>query len=354
MLTKLRNLRFGYVPYRADARSAGDRRRFPLVASRLGLQWEVYQEGGEYDVILVTANADLTSFNRWTGKEKLIFELIDSYMDVPDWDLKSVLRGTGKWLLRRHRYLQPFFRQSLKKMAQRADLILCSTCEQRESLKEFNSNIHPILDIMDELVPLPGKSHAPEGGPYELLWEGQGLISLEFQLLQPVLKQLSEELPLRLHLVTDTRYKKLNLPWVSHDVRAALEKRIPGVEFYVSEWNPTSLRSLAQSCHAGLIPLPLDKPLYRSKPENKLRLLWGLRLPTVTSATVAYERCMSAYGGPYWACRNLDDWYRCLRVALTDTAQRDLAIEKSSRFIGENYSAEILLSKWESALSTLV
>ncbi len=61
----LRQLRFGYIPYQDKATSPGDRRRFPLVAQKLGLNLEIDSKDSTYDVIYVTNNADLTRYRRY-------------------------------------------------------------------------------------------------------------------------------------------------------------------------------------------------------------------------------------------------------------------------------------------------
>ena len=354
-MRELKSLRFGYIPYRAGANSPGDRRRFPRVAAELGLQWEEFREGGDYDVLYATSNADLTAFHRIPeGGPRLIFEMVDSYLDVEGFDSKGLVRGIGKWLLKRHAHLELNYGQTVRRAAARADMVVCSTPEQKAEYDLLNPNVHAILDMHDEIGP-PNHEAGPDSDDgLHLLWEGLGLTVNQFHVVAPVLQELSRSLPITLHLVTDLTYKAINAPIPPFSTKRLTERTLgPAVKFYMTEWNPFALRVLAGKCHLGLIPLDHERPLYRAKPENKLLIMWRLGLPVVTSATAAYTRVMAEYGGPDWSCRNLDDWQRNLYEALTDAAKREKAREAGLRYVTETMSIEVLMAKWRDALATL-
>ena len=57
----------------------------------------------------------------------------------------------------------------------------------------------------------------------------------------------------------------------------------------VTQWSET-VSVIATACDLAVIPLPLDRPLERNKPETKLISFWRMGLPVVTSATPAYVR----------------------------------------------------------------
>lgn len=351
----LQELSFGYIPYEIGAGSPGDRRRFPAFAEKLGLRWELYQSGREYDVIYVTSNADLTAFRRSSrdGKSKIVFEMVDSYLSVPDWEAKALIRGVGKWLFRRHRHLELSYRKTIAGMCKRADLVVCSTPEQRNQLRAFNKNVHDILDLHDELGEVARLGPVPGRRTIEIFWEGLALSASQFSLVSDVLRRLSREHPLRLHVVTDLRYKPVNAPIPPWDTRRMLERILPDVRFHLAEWNPATVRALAAQCDIGIIPLRLDKPLYSNKPENKLLIMWRLGLPVVTSATPAYRRTMEAYGGPNWSCNCQDDWYYHLREAISNTEARSAAGEAGQRYALKAAGTDALLERWRRALETL-
>jgi hypothetical protein len=356
VIEDLKALRFAYIPYRTGSNSPGDRRRFPRVAREYGLNWEEYREDQEYDVVYATSNADLTSFHRIPpGGPKLVFEMVDSYLDVEGFDPKGLIRGIGKWVLKHHAHLEWSYGRTVRRAAARADLVVCSTAEQKQEYDKLNSNVHAILDMHDE-IGLPNSQAAPEPSEeFHLFWEGIGLTVNQFHVVAPVLQALSREMPINLHLVTDLTYKAINAPIPPFSTKRLIEKTLgPDVKFFMSEWNPFTVRALAARCHLGLIPLDHERPLYRAKPENKLLIMWRLGLPVVTSATSAYKRVMAEYGGPDWSCHGTDDWDRNLREALGSTAQRLKARDAGLRYVTETVSVDSLMQSWVQALGSLL
>ena len=352
----LRALRFAYIPYRSGSSSPGDRRRFPRIATEYDLNWEEYREGGEYDVIYATSNADLTSFHRTLpGGPKLVFEMVDSYLDVEGFDPKGLIRGLGKWVLKHHAHLEWSYGETVRKAARRADLVVCSTPEQKHEYEKLNSNVHAILDMHDEIGPPNSKAVPDDTDGLHLFWEGIGLTVNQFHVVAPVLRQLASEMPIHVHFVTDLSYKVVNAPLPPFSTKRLIQKTLgSGIKFYLSEWNPFTVRALASRCHLGLIPLDHERPLYRAKPENKLLIMWRLGLPVVTSATAAYQRVMSEYGGPDWSCQDRKSWDRNLREALSNDALRSQAQRSGLRYITETASVDKLMGSWIQALSTLV
>lgn len=351
---KLRGLKFGYVPYAPGGGSPGDRRRFPAVAQALGLDWELYREGSRYDVVYLSSNGDLTVFRRAPrGGPRIGFDMVDSYLSVPTWEPRQLSRGVGKWLNRTHSRLEPFYRSTLAGMCRRADLVVCATPEQQAVISAFNGNVHPILDLHDELGSVT--QGQPVGGETHLFWEGIGLTAGQFSAIAPVLRELHREFPLRLHLVTDLKHRVINLPLPRRDTGALVRRCLgPGIPFHLYEWNPTAVRALAGHCHLGVIPLHLDQPLFADKPENKLLIMWRLGLPAIVSATPAYRRTMAAYGGPNWACADPEAWYTALRQALTTPDLREQAATAGRDYVETHFGLDTLLRRWVEALSTLL
>jgi hypothetical protein len=354
-LDQLRSLKFGYVPYRPDAMSPGDRRRFPKMATAFGLDWELYREGSPYDVVYISSNGDLTHFSRLprTGV-KLAFEMVDGYLAVPRFQPKALIRGLGKWVLKKHRHLELFYDNTVKRMAGRADLVVCSTPEQAAMFAPHNSNVHDILDSHEELEPTVSKGLAASKGQLNIFWEGISTSAVHFEQCAEALQTLSKEVELTVFLATDLTYRPLNAPIPVYSTKRILKKIIPGVNFKLAEWSPLSVRALASHCDLGLIPLDLSDELARNKPENKLLIMWRLGLPVITSATPAYRRVMQSYGGPAWACSTSEDWSRCLNEALTSPELCRQARASSEQYLDEFFSEAEFERKWLCALGTLL
>jgi hypothetical protein len=315
----------------------------------------MYQQSKSYDVVFVTSNADLTAFRRFPLDDtKIVFEMVDSYLAVPDWEPKALVRGMGKWLFRRHKHLEPLYRRTVAGMCQRADLVMCSMPEQRAQMAVWNNNVHDVLDFHDELVGNPCLETGPGKRTFDLFWEGVAITAFQFSAISEVLREVAKDFPLRLHLLTDLKYRPINAPIPWWDTKKTLERSLSGIEFYLAEWNPASVRAMASQCDLGLIPMLLDKPLCQSKPENKLLIMWRLGLPVIVSATPAYTRTMKAYQGPNWACSDSQDWHQCLREALESPEKRALAAKKGELYANADFGADALLQRWTAALATLV
>jgi hypothetical protein len=92
-------MRIGYVPYSAELTQPGDRRRFPFYAEKRAIGYELAERDGNYDVVVVTPRTDLGYWARYRpGDAKLVFDLVDSYLDIPRTNLKQMLRGPAKFL----------------------------------------------------------------------------------------------------------------------------------------------------------------------------------------------------------------------------------------------------------------
>ena len=185
-MDKLRSLRFGYIPYRAGAGSPGDRRRFPRVAREYGLNWEEYREGQDYDVVYTTSNADLTSFHRTPpGGPKLVFEMVDSYLDVKGFDGKGLIRGLGKYLLKRHAHLELKLRQHHPQSGptRRSGYLQHARAKarlqpaQRQRAHDFS------ICTTSWARPQSGQP-LPDDDGLHLFWEGLGLTVNQFSRLQ--------------------------------------------------------------------------------------------------------------------------------------------------------------------------
>lgn len=138
--TRLRKLRVGYVPYSPDSKGPGDRRRFCFYARRREIEYETYVPGHEYDLIVLSSLADLTYFSRLPRNDSplLVYDIVDSYLQIPSSEIRALIRGPAKYLLGQHSHLEWSYHVSIRRMATRADAIACSTPEQLgASMREF-------------------------------------------------------------------------------------------------------------------------------------------------------------------------------------------------------------------------
>ena len=109
---------------------------------------------------------------------------------------------------------------------------------------------------------------------------------------------------------------------------------------------------IATACDLAVIPLPLDRPLERSKPETKLVSFWRMGMPVVTSATPAYVRTMRAAGQDLH-CASEAQWVEVLGRLIEDPGARERAGRGGRAFAEREYSDERLMAAWDQVLDSL-
>ena len=167
-------MKIGYAPYTDGLTQPGDRRRFPFYARLRGLDFELAEPEGDYDVVVVTPRNDIQAWSRYrVGRAKLVFDLVDSYLDIPRTEPKAVLRGPAKFVAGEAPH--PFFsyRRALERILERADAATCASPEQAAGIERFCSNVHPILDFQSGFATRV-KTDYRLGAPVRLVWEGLG------------------------------------------------------------------------------------------------------------------------------------------------------------------------------------
>jgi hypothetical protein len=346
-------LRLGYAPCSASCAAPGDRRRFAGWAGRRGVAFELARPDAEYDVVVLSALADISHWSRLprTSTTRVVYDLVDSYLTVPAWTPADVARGLGKTLLRQHRRATPSYHRAVAQMCSRADVVICSTEEQRATILQYCPDVRVVLDMHEqEFLPRP-RTQPPAPGELRLFWEGQPQNLDGFApALEGALRDLQRELRVSVHVATDSTYGRwFNRVGTAHTARVL--ERLP-VPWQLHEWATTDLPELAARCDVGVIPLDLHNAFAVGKPENKLLIMWRLGLPVVTSTTPAYDRTMRA-AGLQSTCRTREDWVAALR-ALAQPAARAAAAEAGQRYLEAQHTDERLLAQWDRLLEDVL
>jgi glycosyltransferase involved in cell wall biosynthesis len=338
-------MKIGYASRGTDLSSPGDRRRFVHYARRRGLPFEAARPGERYDRVVVTAMADL---GRWRGlprQTEVVFDIVDSYLAVPGTDLRSALRGIAKFAFRKTRGLHLDYKGLIRDMCRRADVVVCATEEQRRDILQFCPNVHVVLDFLTE-IPAVERTRYAAGEPFRLVWEGLPWNLAGFGAIRGALREVGARHRLALDLVT-----ALERPLLFHDLghRPTEPWARPFLGVDDVTFHPWSLETLTRASAAAdlaVIPLPLDEPFMRGKPENKLVGFWRQGLPVLASATPAYERALAAAGVP-GACRNEGDWVRALEAMIASEDARREAGTRGRVHAERTYGEDALLARWD-------
>lgn len=350
-LNSLKGLRIGYVPYSQDFSAPGDRRRFCFYARERGLSFEIPKAGKEYDLIILSSLADLTKWSRLpqAAHTRLVFDLVDSYLDIDRREWRARLRGPGKYLLGQHAHLEWSYHESIIRMSRRADVVVCSTPEQKQKLECYSNNVHDVLDFHTGETKSV-KQDYDAGSPFNLVWEGVPGNVDAFSTVATALERVNQRHPIALHVLTDLEYKVVNGPIPKRSTAHLLRRRLPSTRAYLYEWNDLMFSQICTSCDLAIIPLLWDSPISKAKPENKLLLFWRMGLPTLTAHTAAYARTMESVGLDM-TCNSEIEWERKLLKCIEDRDLRREAGEKGLRYANTAHGVEPLMKKWDAILA---
>jgi glycosyltransferase involved in cell wall biosynthesis len=343
-------MRIGYAPYDPTLTRPGDRRRFPFYARRRGISFELADPSRDYDLVVVTPRADLAVWSRYRpGRSKLVFDLVDAYLSIPRTDVKAMLRGPAKFLAGEARHPLFSYRRALERMLQRSDAATCATPDQAAEIRPLCENVHVVLDSQSGLVRRV-KDDYRAGSPVHLVWEGLGENVRWFACIERALREVARRHPIVLHLITAIEYREFMQRFWRRQASRIAARHVDQVRLY--QWSEEMVSVIATACDLAVIPLPLDRPLERGKPESKLISFWRMGMPTVTSATPAYVRAMEG-AGQTLHCASEAEWIEVLSRLIDDGEERERAGKTGRAFADRHYSDERLLETWDRVFESM-
>jgi len=201
-----KNLKIAYSPYSQNLLGPGDRRRFCFFAKELGIDFEIFEKGKNYHLAIFSSTSDLNYIKKLKKKNtKIVIDLVDSYL-VKTPILKDYIRYLGRSYQNKrikNLFVPIKYTDYLKKAISIADAIVCSTENQKKVIGEFNSNVHIILDNMDDdIIPFQ-KVFTNQKRQLNIMWEGLPSNLYQLKEIKTVLNNLSKEININLHVVTD-------------------------------------------------------------------------------------------------------------------------------------------------------
>jgi len=349
-------LRIGFVPMSKSLWHPFDLRNFLYYARKRGIKFEIADPGKDYDFIVLSPRADVSVWNRYTGKAKMIYLIVDSYLAISPYDLKGALRGLAKFIGGEHKYLRLNYSAALRQMCGRAHAVVCTTLEQKRDINAYCKNVHVILDFQTQIV-REVKTNYAAGRRINLVWEGQAENVSGFTQVRDALALLGKKYPVSLHLITDLERRKYMNIYRRVPVLDEIKRLFgdgclantasgAGSSVYLYQWNLEMLSRIITGCDIAIIPLDAARPLMRGKPENKLVLFWRMGMPVVVSATPAYERVMDQCGQQF-CCSSTAEWVNKLERLIVDENARREAGSKGKAYADSAYSEETYLKQWD-------
>jgi len=346
----LTKLRIGYLPYSENFEQPGDKRRFVYYAKSRNLNIEIADPLKQYDLVVLSQSADLSVWSDYDlGGAKVVYDLIDSYLSVPKNEIKGQLRGLAKYVSGKSKYLRLSQWKAIESMCIRADAVICSTKEQAKDIKPFCTNVHQILDVHSS-VQKNKKNNYQSNEIFNIVWEGLPGNAYAFGLLKNVFTELETRHEIALHFVTDLSYLRYLGRYgktYTSDIVKGLSKRV-----YLYEWNEIMCSEIICASDLAIIPVDLDNPLVKGKPENKLLLFWRMGMPAITSATPAYERAM-AKADLDMTCSNEQEWLSILERYITSEKLRRAAGVAGNQVAEKDYSEEAIMHQWDDLFNSI-
>jgi glycosyltransferase involved in cell wall biosynthesis len=351
-LTRLANLRIGYVPYGPTFDFPADRRRFCFYARERNIPFEIARPSEAYDVVVLSQAADVSVWSRYPrGRTKIVFDFVDSYLSIPRRDLKGRFRGLAKFASGQNRRLRLNYWTALEDMCRRADATVCGTAEQQKAIRPFCPNAHVILDSQS-LAVRGCKEDYRAGEVLNFVWEGLGHNLGHLLEIREVLQDVRSKRPFVLHAVTELSYGRfLGRRFGKHSTLDDAQRIWPGM--YLYQWHESTFPAIVRSCDLALIPIPLGDPFCAGKPENRLLLFWRMGMPVLASATPAHNRALQD-SGLEKGLTSPQEWREALERFMSDEETRRRAGQTGRTFAETFHSNEKWLARWDQVFCSIL
>ena len=355
-MSEVNNLSIGYAPYSSDFSAPGDRRRFVYYANSKAIDFQIAKPENEYDIVYVTYGADITLWSKYDkSKAVIVYELIDSYLAWPVFSFYGLFRGLAKYLSGKHKYCELNHKKSIELMCRRADIVICSTEEQKNDIRRYCDDVRIILDVKS-MYHNHRMTLQPElkNNVLNIAWEGVPGNIKSFTVIRDALSILSKQYQINLHLITALKYKKYMNKYVTkhtiNEVKKYIDININNV--YLYQWNELTVSHISSACDFAIIPIDLDNtPFFanafdKGKPEDKLLIFWLMGLPAVVSETPPHLRAMKG-AGVSMACSSTNDWVSTIKDIVDNKTKRNQSAKKGFAYASRVNSEERIISLWD-------
>jgi hypothetical protein len=346
-------LKIAYSPQSPNLSHPADRRRLVYWANKRGheLTTDIQQKA---DVLVLSGRANLTGWTRKRIRPPVIIDLVDGYLGKEDF-WRDWVRGAGKVLSGNISGSPRPYREIVSEACSLAQAVVCETIEQKLTIRPFSQNVHSILDFHEEFPMLPTNRKSAARNLPSLLWEGLPFTAKGLLLLENAFKEIRENQPLTLEVVTDLTYPLFLGKYLSRDTEKILGNipEILGDGFRLTTWSLDAVVDAAKRSHLSLLPLDPRASLNPLKAENRLLMMWRLGLPVLVSPSFAYTRVMAAteLDG---LCSSPNEWsYKILQM-LESPELRINSVERGQQYIRDTHSEELLLSSWDNLFESVL
>ena len=345
-LTKLNNLSIGYIPYSKTISVPSDRRRFIFFAKEAKLKYEIYNANKIYDLVIANTLSDPGLLIKLPKKTKLIFDFSDAYMAENIFSIRALLRGLFKYSKGSSSKFYFNYKKAFIEIMKRAEVVICSSLEQKKLIKPYCKNIKIILDShIDECTKV--KKNFNCGEFLNIGWEGQHATLPSFLSLMKRISSTYLNAQIKYHIVTDDNIKNLDKLKYGKSMKRYLKNKNLNIIFY--PWTIENMNNLADICDFAIIPVDLRNPMHKLKPENRIHLFWRLGLPVIASSTDSNVRAMQNCNHDLYA-NTYSEWIKIIESLRSSPEKIYKYSQTALEYINAKFTSKYYVDLWTDAL----
>ncbi len=345
----IKELKIGYIPYLPDLSQPADRRRFPYFAKRNSINFEIADKNKYYDILLVTAPANLSDWLNYKKNHpltKFIFEMVDSLIFSSD-TFSDLFKGIGRFVLHKEKRLYLNYKDLIIKWLLGADAVICSSTELKKEISQWNNNVIISLDYLQHETMFKKQSYSIDG-KMKLVWEGQSVVVPHLLYFKDVFEEVSSFC--ELHIITDEKFPSFG-GLIKNEVEK-ITKQLP-INTFFHKWELYNNYKELSKYDCGIIPLNKKNRLGWHKPANKLISFWFTGMPTLVSDTPAYTELMNRAGTNMY-CYDSKIWISKIKeIACMKSEERESIARNNLRYVNTHYSDEALDLTWNKVFESL-
>lgn len=343
-----------YSSFSKNFSHPADRRRFYGYLKKIKIEKYLCTNYENAKIIYLTnsINTDLSFFYYYLKKNKklVIFDLCDAYFSEKK-SFQKTFRSIYKFIIRENKYFHFTQTGLLKKICTIANIIICSSEEQKKEILKYNKNVFIIHDFLDNEIYNYNSKLILENNTLNIFWEGQSNNIQEFDDIADTFIKFNKMKKIKMHFVTDRTY--VDYYKVKRKTISYLEKKFSSVEFTLYDWSINSVNNISQKCDIAVIPTAnRNKGMFDSKSSNKLHICWKLGLPAITSFNSAYKKSMDEIGIDMICYKN-QDWLDKLNFYFDNFEILNQERQKAYTYVNDNFSDKFILSSWDAAMKMI-
>lgn len=343
--------RFLYLGFTPLGKSAGDRRRFLHYAKQRKLNL-VNANEKNVDCVVATENWDLSMIRPKYPDTPIVYDLMDAYL-VRDTFVDDYVRSIAKTTTGQIRPTLLPYSKVVARNCRIADVVVCSSVEQKETILRFNSNVHVILDSHDEFPLIEFRRNRARQA--NIFWEGSPFTLPSIGRYHEAFQRLGNVRKATISFLTDEYYFRYLGRFGRTDTRQHYSTLLQelGCDFRVVKWSLENVIRFAINSTVGLVPVNINSPFQILKPENRMLILWRLGLPCLVTSTPSHSR-VSLETQLQNTFTDNDSLYSKLINLIDDLDAQQDNVERGQAYLAENHNLEVFLSSWDKLLTKLV